>query len=284
MPAVVKHTGPRKGNRDPDPVGIIPAAGRASRISPIPCSKELMPIGIGKSADGTLRPKVVSHYLLDKYRAAGVSTVYFILRSGKWDIPGYYGDGSAMDMHFAYLLMNLPHGVPYTVDQAFPFVRDAKVMLGFPDMLFGPENAFALADETLIRKHADMVIGLYPPKDERQVKKCDLVQWDHATGRIERIVVKPDRSALDYIWIFAVWTPVFSRFMHAYLTAESAARQLTGDTQEIHLGHVVQQAVTAGLKVYGHAFPDQHFIDIGTPDELAEAYHRYRDPHLNGSA
>jgi glucose-1-phosphate thymidylyltransferase len=285
MPTVVKQTDPGKRDRNPDPVGIIPAAGKASRISPLPCSKELMPMGWVNSREGAPRPKVVSQYLLDKYRAAGVSTVYFILRSGKWDIPGYYGDGSAMDMNFAYLLMNLPHGVPYTVDQAYPFVRDAKVMLGFPDMLFGPENAFALADETLIRKNADMVIGLYPPKDEHQVKKCDMVQWDTATGRIEKIVVKPELSALAFIWIFAVWTPVFSRFMHDYLKAESKARRLNGDAGEIHLGHVVQEAITAGLKVYGHAFPEQHFIDIGTPDELAQAYCRYghSQPNVEGT-
>ena len=30
-----------------------------------------------------------------------------------------------------------------------------------------------------------------------------------------------------------------------------------------------------GLKVYGHAFPNHHFIDIGTPNELAEAYQKY---------
>ena len=262
-------------------VGLIPAAGKASRISPIPCSKELMPIGLGKLSDGRVRLKVVSHYLLDKYRAAGVSKVYFILRNGKWDIPDYYGDGSMMDMDFAYLLMNLPYGVPYTVGQAYPFVREAKVMMGFPDMLFGPDDAFALADETLIKKKADMVIGLYPPKDDRQVRKSDMVQWDRKTGRIERIVVKPEISDLDYIWIFAVWTPVFSKFMHDYLQIESKERKHSDIAKENHLGHVVQDAIVAGLNVYGHAFPNHHVIDIGTMDELAEAYHQYRNIHLN---
>ena len=54
------------------------------------------------------------------------------------------------NMDFAYLLMNLPYGVPYTVDQAYPFVREAKVMMGFPDMLYGPDDAFALADRNAV--------------------------------------------------------------------------------------------------------------------------------------
>ena len=64
---------------------------------------------------------------------------------------------------------------------------------------------------TLYKKKADMVIGLYPPKDDHQVRKCDMVQWDETTGRIEKIVVKPQISDLEYIWIFAVWTPVVLR-------------------------------------------------------------------------
>lgn len=265
--------------QQPELIGIIPAAGKASRISPIPCSKELVPIGFGEFGDGRPRPKVVSHYLLEKYKLASVSKVYFILRNGKWDIPAYYADGSMLDMHFAYLLMNMPYGVPYTIDQAYPFVRDAKIMMGFPDMLFGPDDAFSLADATLVEKNADIVIGLYSPRDERQVAKCDMVQWDSKSGRIERIVIKPESTDLDLIWIFAVWTPVFTEFMHNYLQVARKERRRTHSAREVHLGHAVQEAIDAGLNVCGHAFPDHQFIDIGTPDELAEAYRRYRDSY-----
>ncbi|MFV9644588.1 MAG: nucleotidyltransferase family protein [Desulfobacterales bacterium] len=262
-------------------VGLIPAAGKASRISPLPCSKELIPIGFGKMADDSLRPKVVSHYLLDKFSLAGASKVYFILRNGKWDIPAYYGDGTMMAMDFAYLLMNLPYGVPYTLDQAYPFVREAKVMMGFPDMLYGPDHAFILADQTLIKKGADLVIGLYPVKDDHQVMKCDMVQWDMTTGRIEKIVIKPKLSNLKYSWVFAIWTPKFTQFMHDYLQIERNEHRDSCITKEIHLGHVVQQAITAGLRVYGHAFSNYKFIDIGTPNELDEAYKEYRNTQTN---
>jgi len=266
---------------DLQPVGIIPAAGHASRISPSPCSKELIPFGFGRLQDGRLHPKAVSHYLLDKYKAAGVSTAYFILRKGKWDIPGYFGDGSMMGMNFAYLLMNLPYGVPYTIEQAYPFVKTSKIMLGLPDILFEPENAFLLADETLIRKQADMVLGLYPPKDDRQVKKCDMVQWDSQSGQIQKIVVKPKSSDLDYIWVFAVWTPVFSIFMHNYLEIDRNRRRNGQQEREIHFGHVIQQAIANGLRVYGRAFPSHHFSDIGTPNELADAWKQKHGIHID---
>ena len=48
-------------------VGLIPAAGRATRLAPLPCSKELVPIGFQTAADGAdRRPKPVSQYLLDR--------------------------------------------------------------------------------------------------------------------------------------------------------------------------------------------------------------------------
>lgn len=68
-----------------DIVGILPAGGRGTRIEPLPCSKEIFPIGFGK-VEGTdnVRPKAVSQYLLEKMRKAGVKKAYFILREGKW--------------------------------------------------------------------------------------------------------------------------------------------------------------------------------------------------------
>ena len=51
-----------------DIVGLIPAAGRGKRIAPLPCSKELYPIGFRPDEHGDLRPEVASAHLLDKFR------------------------------------------------------------------------------------------------------------------------------------------------------------------------------------------------------------------------
>jgi len=124
---------------NPEIIGLIPAAGEAKRLGPLPCSKELFPIGFGRAGQGQgERPRVVSQHLLESMKIAGVSKAYIVLRNGKWDIPAYFGDGSGIGMHLSYLLMRLPFGVPYTLDQAYPFLRDARVAMGFPDILFSP--------------------------------------------------------------------------------------------------------------------------------------------------
>src|SRR5215510_16410745 len=100
-------------------IGLIPAGGHARRIEPLPCSKELFPIGfLHRHDEKHGHPKVVCHYLLEKMRAAGITKAYIVLRQGKWDIPAYFGDGSMLGMNLAYLMMGSSLGPPYTLDQA----------------------------------------------------------------------------------------------------------------------------------------------------------------------
>ena len=255
----------------PEVIGLIPAAGQATRIAPLPCSKELYPVGfhpIGES--NSLRPKVVCHYLLEKMRLAGITRAYIVLREGKWDIPTYLGDGIMLDMHLAYLMMRLPFGAPYTLDQAYPFVQHALVALGFPDVIFYPDNAF---DQLLARQtstKADVVLGLFPTD---QPQKCDMVDLDDS-GRVRRIVIKPIKTDLHYTWMIAVWTPKFTHFMHEYLLAIQEADGKRGNSLErgeLFVGHVIQAAIDNNLLIERVFFPEGACLDIGTPEELVKA-------------
>ncbi len=252
-------------------IGLIPAGGRATRIAPLPCSKELYPIGFRQvEKDGSLRPKVICHYLLEKMRLAGITKTYIVLRDGKWDIPAYLGNGKILNMSIAYLMMDLPFGAPYTLDQAYPFVQDAIVALGFPDILFQPDDAFVQLLERQAETNADIVLGLFPTD---QPQKWDMIDLDE-NERIRRFVIKPCKTHLRYTWTIAVWTPVFTHFMHKYLATlqEVSERDNSGinasEQRELFVGDVMQAAITSNLRVQGVLFPDDTCTDIGTPDDL----------------
>src|SRR5437868_3552462 len=70
--------------------GIIPAAGKGSRIQPLAFSKELLPVG-GHSDDGVERPRAVSDYLIERLVIGGATRICFIIGPGKSDIVEYYG-------------------------------------------------------------------------------------------------------------------------------------------------------------------------------------------------
>lgn len=255
-------------------IGLLPAGGQATRIAPLPCSKELYPVGFRPGEeDRSLHPKVVCHYLLEKMRLADIIKVYIVLRKGKWDIPAYLGDGTMLDMRLAYLIVHLPFGAPYSLDQAYPFVQDSLVALGFPDVIFQPDNAFVQLLARQAATNADVVLGLFPAD---QPQKCDMVDVD-GEGRVRRIVIKPLETHLRYTWMIAVWTPAFTHFMHEYLAAIRKGNEQddTGsnapEKPELFVGDVIQAAIHDDLRVETVLFPDGTYLDIGTPDNLVKA-------------
>jgi glucose-1-phosphate thymidylyltransferase len=255
-------------------VGLLPAGGQAKRIAPLPCSKELYPIGFRPAADGRgVRPKVASHYLLEKMRLAGITKAYIVLRDGKWDIPGYFGDGSMLNMNLAYLMMGLPLGPAYTLDQAYPFVQNALVAFGFPDIIFQAEDAYKRLLMRQSAAGADVVLGLFPAHEPQEL---DMVDLDHE-GRVRSIVIKPRQSRLQYTWNLAVWTPAFSRFMHEYLTSiqKLSKPKRTPEPSEMSVGHAFQAAIRNDLKFESVAFDDNTWLDIGTPDDLVKAIQNF---------
>lgn len=272
-------TGDKVGGVDRDVIGLLPAGGEARRLAPLPCSKELYPVGFRSVDEGrSLRPKVACHYLLEKMRAAGITRAYIVLRDGKWDIPSYLGDGKIVDMILAYLTIRRSPGVPYTLDQAYPFVQDAVVAFGFPDIIFHADDAFVrlLARQTATK--ADVVLGLFPTD---QPHKWDMADLD-ADGRIRRIEIKPHETPLRYAWSIAVWTPAFSRFMHQYLAAlEIARRQENREEQrEVIVSDVITAALAEHVRVEGVVFPDATCLDIGTAEDLIKAVHHIGYPQL----
>lgn len=260
--------------RDAEPfqevIGLVPAAGLGQRVSPLPCSKECYPVGFRQIDEkGTVSPKVVSHYLLEKMRLAGVRKAFVVLREGKWDIPKYFGDGGMLDMNLAYLMMGLPYGAPYTADQAYPFLQNSLVAFGFPDILFGPDDAFCHLLKCQTATHADIVLGLFPADRSDTMDMVDVDQ----DGRVRSLVIKPPRTTLRYAWIIAVWTPVFTQYQHEFLKRhlQQIAGAITAMKEEISVGHVIQAAIQDGVRGQAVIFPDHGYLDIGTPGNLLKA-------------
>jgi dTDP-glucose pyrophosphorylase len=260
-------------------VGLVPAAGSGKRIAPLPCSKELFPIGFQRSeGNSELRPKVVSHYLLEKFRIAGITTAYIVLREGKWDIPAYFGDGAMIDMFLAYIVITDSCGPPDTLDRAYPFIQNKFIAFGFPDILFTPDDVFGQLLQQQLSTNADVVLGLYPALDHRLM---DMVRVDDS-GRVTELVLKPLQTDLHYAWVCAVWGPTFTQFLHDFVPSDEARQyQREGGHQidpqgDLPVGAVIQAAIRQGIRVDGVTFPTGTYIDIGTPGDLAKALRMYR--------
>src|SRR5436305_13372434 len=129
--------------------GIIPAAGRGSRIQPLAFSKELLPVG-SRIENGSERPCAVSEYLVERMILGGADKICFVISPGKADILGYYGAGYG-ETSFAYVVQPQASGLCDAIFRAAPLIGpDEPVIVGLPDTVWFPERALAeLPDDVL---------------------------------------------------------------------------------------------------------------------------------------
>ena len=248
-------------------VGIIPSAGMGTRLGYLPFSKELFPIG-KKEFQGKIVPKLACDHLIDHMTNAGIKEIHFVLRKGKWDIPNYYGGGLNHRFQACYHVADYSYGVPFSVNQVFPFIKNKIVVLGFPDILFKPKNAYNLLLEAFKENdNTDVVLGVMPVL---RPEKWDMVELD-SEQNVKRLIIKSnDGKKMPYGWTIAAWKQQFSEFLNhkiSTLILEKSKTEL--ENIEIYFGHIIIEAIKAGFKVRGVIFDNGSCLDIGTPEDLA---------------
>jgi len=167
---------------------------------------------------------------------------------------------------------------PDTLDRAYPFLAQKRVAFGFPDILFGPDDAYVRLIQRQEETGADVVLGLHLIEDPRV---WDMVDCDEE-GRIHALVMKPASTTLTYGWCCAVWTPVFTDFLHRFLRADETKRNLdrlaskaNDPSGDLAVGIVLQAAMKAGLVMQSVKFPGARYLDIGTPENLLKAVREF---------
>ena len=262
-----------------DLVGLVPAAGTSTRLGRLPCSKEILPVAFrtsGGADERIRRPRVAAEWLLDAMREAGADRAVMVLRTGKWDVPSFFEGGDGIGLRLAYLVTPGTVGVPYTLAEAAPFLEDARVLFGFPDILFEPRTALRSLAERQWETGAELVLGLFPAARPR---KMDMVRLD-SDGRIRSIVIKPETTNLRYTWILAAWSSAFTQFLSGWCAEGRGAVAERKDSgagagkSEPYMGDVIQAALDEGMDVESVVFEEGSYVDVGTPGELASTVER----------
>ncbi len=269
-----------RGQHEREVIGLIPAAGRADRLGALPCSKEIFPLGFRADAEGVERPRPVCGRLLESLAGAGASRAFILLRKGKWDVPALLGDGADLGLPLAYLALEPTASVPETLDRAYPFVAEATVALGFPDIVVEPGDAYRPLLHRLQQSDAAAVLGLFPTDQSWKADMVELDDGDQHPARVRRFVIKQAETTLRYTWSIAVWGPEFSRYLHDFVAGGRAGD--TGGPGEIYVGDVLQAAIDDGMTVLGERFEEGSFLDVGTPEDLRRATARFA-PREDGS-
>ena len=224
--------------------GIVPAAGRGSRIQPLAFSKELLPVG-SRLDGGTERPCAVSEYLVERMIRGGADKICFVISPGKSDIMEYYGAGYG-DATIAYVVQPQASGLCDAIFRATPLIpSDERVMVGLPDTIWFPETALAeLPDDRLS-------FLLFPVEHP---EFFDAVVLDEA-GRVQEIEVKQAGARSSWIWgAFKMPGRVLKDLRELWLRRAC---------QDEYFGTLVNAYLAAGGEAVG-VKAGRAYVDVGT--------------------
>jgi glucose-1-phosphate thymidylyltransferase len=223
--------------------GIVPAAGRGSRIQPLAFSKELLPVGSQRDRDAD-RPCAVAEYLVERMVRAGVDKICFVIAPGKSDILEYFGDsfGSAQ---LAYVVQQEPKGLCDALFRAATVIGEREsVVVGLPDTIWFPANAL----QTLPDVYLSFL--LFPAE---RPEYFDAVVLDGE--QVLEIQVKQPNP--DSSWIWGAFRMSASCFRDLHLLWKTRNRA------DEFFGTLVNSYLAAGGSAIGIK-AGESYVDVGT--------------------
>lgn len=217
-------------------------------------SKEVVPL-LETPHDGEPRLRAACDLLVERFAAGPIERLVVVVDPEKADLVRHLGN-QPLAVPLAFVPRADSPSLVHSLAAALPFVEGRCVLLGFPDVLFEPIDAFRYLRSDLMAHQADLSLALFPALDCRST---DMVDWGD-DGRVREIEIRPATSELTMAWALAAWGPRMSALIRAAVEGtmvEAAA--------ELQLGAVFRQAVVSGLVVRAVPFPSGRFLDLGTP-------------------
>ncbi|PYV56239.1 MAG: nucleotidyltransferase [Acidobacteria bacterium] len=231
--------------------GVIPAAGRGTRIQPLAFSKELLPVGT-RLDHGNEHPRAVSEYLIERMLAAGADRLCFVISPQKTDIISYFA-GNIGGASICYAVQQNPSGLCDAVFHAIPFISPQdEIMIGLPDTVWFPHDGFrSLPDEHF----SFLLFSVDKPQ------YFDAVVTDEI-GAVREIQVKSSKPDSHWVWgAFKMPGNIFSDLHSLWL--------LRG-RQDEYIGTLVNAYIAQGGQALG-VKAGESYVDVGTLHGYREA-------------
>lgn len=241
-------------------IGVVPAAGRATRLPDRSCSKELLPIS--ETCDRSRpRRRAISEYLVNAMVDAGAERICMVIGADKHDIMRFYGCGDEHGVPIAYLCQENPTGMSDAIDIAYPWICDATVLMGMPDTIVRPDDSLTQIRALLEQAPCDIVLAVAPTDEPQRLGPVNI----DPSGRVLEVFDKPSSPPHNKVWTVACWGPRFTEFLHKQLALRPRIHP------EAPLGLIFQSALADGFDIRALVFVDGCYVDAGTVDGLASA-------------
>ncbi len=243
--------------------GIILAAGKGSRLSPITfaCSKQLMPV----------YDKPMIHYPLSTLILADIREILIITNpKDKVMFEKLLGNGKLWGLEISYEVQPEPNGIAEAFIIGEKFLNNSSVALALGDNLFhGNELITKLKQANLIDKGG--TIFAYPVADP---ERYGVVEFDHY-GKVIGLEEKPvnPKSSFAITGLYFYDNTIVSK-------AKSLKPSKRGELEITEINQMYLKEGNLNVEVFGRGMA---WLDTGTFDSLHEASSYIRTlEHIQG--
>ena len=213
-------------------VGVIPAAGHATRLQPLDGSKEMLSVG----------GRAVIDYITERMRAAPCDQIRIVTRPEKADVVQH---GAELD---ALVVPARPPSLGRSLLAGLAGLSDDDVVLiGFPDSIWEPVDGYARV-LPLLGEGFDVGLGLF--RVDADMRRFEPV-LTNGGARVEAIEFKPEHPSSNWLWGCAA------------LPAGVLRGLGDGDEPGVYFNSLCRSERVGAVRL------SHSYIDIGTPAALA---------------
>lgn len=227
--------------------GILPMAGKGSRIQPIGFSKELYPV----TANG--KHYAVSEFSIRSMLKAHVDEIKLVVNPEKMDIPKYFANYSKLIGVYFYSSTSLPESCLYPIDAMHD---DDLCLFGLPDTLFTPNTGY-IQLKLALETGSDIVLGVFNVNDASKFDSVDIAD----NGQVRGVLVKQSPPLSPWIWgIWGANVKTLRKLKKIIMKQDKPGERLLGEGFN-------QLCKQKGIRFAAVKLGNQYF-DIGTMDAV----------------
>jgi len=232
--------------------GLIPAAGRGTRLEPITLAipKELLMVG----------DKAIIEYVIDAMKMVGITEIIIVVGWRKHAILDYLGSGERLGVKLTYVVQDKREGLGKAVFSGEHVIGKEPFLVVLGDNFFYPKTFLKdiLAFHNDI--NADATIGVAKVEDPTRHGMIKPGENNKIVDIVEKPSVNDAPSTLGCIGIYIFNSDIFNAIKETK----------PGYNDEIQLTDAIKILIEEGKEVCFKEIKGKH-IDVGTLEDLRRA-------------
>ena len=232
--------------------GLIPAAGKGTRLEPITLAipKELLMVG----------DKAVIEHVIEAMKIVGIEEIAIVVGWRKHAILDYLGSGERLGVKLIYVVQDRRDGLAKAVAAGEQVIGNESFLVVLGDNFFYPKTFLKNIMEFHNRVDADATIGVAEVEDPTRHGMIKPGGNHRIIDIVEKPSLEKSPSNLGCMGVY-VFKPVIF---------DSIRKTKPGVKDEYQLTDSIKILIDKGYKVFYQKIEGQH-IDVGTIEDFKKA-------------